>query len=72
MVWAEGEQKKQVGGKDRNELASAQALVIWAIPLPRRNCISALEKVHPKTVYLIGATTPAETPETLSPDWPAC
>ncbi len=63
MVWAEGEQKKQVGGKDRNELAPAQALVIWAIPPSPQELHLALEKVHPKTVYLIGANAPAETPE---------
>jgi single-stranded-DNA-specific exonuclease len=65
MVWAEGEQKKQVGGKDRNELASAQALVIWAIPPSPQELHLALEKVHPKTVYLMGASTPVETPETF-------
>jgi single-stranded-DNA-specific exonuclease len=65
MVWAEGEQKKQVGGKDRNELVSAQALVIWAIPPSPQELHLALEKVHPKTVYLMGASTPVETPETF-------
>ena len=32
LVWAEGEEKKQVGGQDRNELAPADALAIWTIP----------------------------------------
>jgi single-stranded-DNA-specific exonuclease len=63
MVWAEGEQKKQVGGKDRNELAPAEALVIWTIPPSPQELHLALEKVHPKIIYFIGASALVETPE---------
>ena len=56
LVWAEGEQKKSVSGKDRYELASADALAIWTIPPSPQELHFALDKVHPKTVYLFGAT----------------
>jgi single-stranded-DNA-specific exonuclease len=65
MVWAEGEQKKQVVGKDRNELAVADVLVIWTIPPSPQELHLALEKVHPKTIYLMGANLLVETPETI-------
>jgi hypothetical protein len=65
MVWAEGEQKKLVGGKDRNELVPAEALVLWTIPPSPQELHLALEKVHPKTVYLMGTSAPIETPETF-------
>ncbi len=63
MVWAEGEQKKQVGGKDRNELAPAEALILWTIPPSPQELHLALEKVHPKTVYLLGTSDGNSTPE---------
>ena len=63
LIWAEGEQKKQVAGLDRNELSPAGSLAIWTIPPSPQELQFALEKVHPKTVYLIGATGSLDTPE---------
>ena len=63
LVWAEGEQKKSVSGKDRYELAPADALAIWTIPPSSQELHIALDKVHPKTVYLFGATDSEVTAE---------
>jgi single-stranded-DNA-specific exonuclease len=63
LVWAEGAEKKRVGGQDRNELAPANALAIWTIPASPQELHLTLEKVHPKTVYLFATTDPIEEPE---------
>ena len=65
LVWAEGEEKKQVGGQDRNELGPADALAIWTIPPSLQELHIALEKVHPSIVYLLGTNAPIDTPETF-------
>jgi single-stranded-DNA-specific exonuclease len=62
LIWAEGEDKKGVDGKDRTELAEADRLVIWTIPPSPEELRLALEKVHPKTVYLFAVTKPVEPP----------
>jgi single-stranded-DNA-specific exonuclease len=63
MLWAEGQEKKQVAGKDRHELQPAETLAIWTIPPSPEELRGALDKVHPKTVYLFGVTEPVEAPE---------
>ena len=63
IIWAEGEEKKEVGGKDRNELEPADSLAIWTIPPSPEELHAALEKVHPRTVYLFAGTDPVEPPE---------
>ena len=63
LVWAEGDQKKGIGGKDLNELTPADALAIWTIPPSPQELHFALDKVHPKTIYLFGATDPVITAE---------
>ena len=63
MIWAEGPEKKQVGGKGRNELATADALAIWTIPPSPEDLRLALEKVKPRTVYLFTGSDPLESPE---------
>ena len=55
LVWAEAEAKKEVGGKDRNELEQADNLVIWTIPPSPEELQVALETVKPRLVTLIGA-----------------
>jgi single-stranded-DNA-specific exonuclease len=55
MIWAEAEAKKEVNGKDRNELAPANNLVIWSIPPSPRELEEALGTVKPKIVTLICA-----------------
>jgi single-stranded-DNA-specific exonuclease len=60
IVWAEGEEKKEIGGKDRNELEPAEALAIWTIPPSPEELRAALDKVQPQTVYLFAGTEPTE------------
>lgn len=63
MIWAEGEDKKAAGGKDRNELGPAESLAIWTIPPSSEELHTALAKVQPKKVYLFAVIEPTETPE---------
>ncbi len=60
MVWAEGQEKKETGGKDRNELVPADTLAIWTIPPSPDELRAALAKVNPSTVYLFAVTEPVE------------
>ncbi len=55
MIWAESDAKKEVGGKDRNELEPANNLVIWTIPPSPRELEEALETVKPKIISLVCA-----------------
>jgi single-stranded-DNA-specific exonuclease len=55
LIWAEAEAKKEVGGKDRNELERADNLVIWTIPPSPEELQVALETVKPHIVTLVGA-----------------
>jgi single-stranded-DNA-specific exonuclease len=63
LVWAEGEEKKRVGGKDRYELTPADALTIWTIPPSLHELRLALEVVHPRKVYLFAVNDPIDQPE---------
>ena len=62
-VWAEGDEKKQAGGKGRYELEPADALAIWTIPPSTRELQLALEKVQPRKIYLFAVTLPDKTPD---------
>ena len=62
-VWAEGDEKKQAGGKGRYELAPADELVIWTIPPSTRELQLALEIVQPRKIYLFAVTLPDKTPD---------
>jgi single-stranded-DNA-specific exonuclease len=63
IIWAEGKEKKAVGGKDRNELETAGALAIWTIPPSPEELRLALEKVQPRRIYIFAVTDPIETPD---------
>jgi single-stranded-DNA-specific exonuclease len=54
LVWAEADAKKEVGGKDRNELERADHLVIWTIPPSPSELHTAMETVKPGRVTLVG------------------
>jgi single-stranded-DNA-specific exonuclease len=62
-VWADGEEKKQVRGKGRFELAAADALAIWTIPPSPRELQLVLEIVQPRKIYLFAVTLPDKTPD---------
>ncbi len=55
MIWAEAEAKKEVGGRDRNELTTGDNLVIWTIPPSPEELEDALDIVRPKIISLVCA-----------------
>ena len=65
LVWAEGEEKKALGGKDRNELVPSNVLAIWTTPPSYDILQMVLEKVQPNKVHLFAAGYPSEPPETF-------
>jgi single-stranded-DNA-specific exonuclease len=61
LVWVEGNAKKDVGGKDRNELHPAEHLIIWNAPPSPEELHNALASVRPRRVTLVGIHPPFET-----------
>jgi single-stranded-DNA-specific exonuclease len=61
LIWAEGDEKGRMNGKDRNEFTPADRLVIWTIPPSPEEFRAALETIQPKTVWLTAAHPPQET-----------
>jgi single-stranded-DNA-specific exonuclease len=61
LIWAEADAKKDVGGKDRNELEYAHNLVIWTIPPSLEELHIALDTVKPRMVTLVCAHPFLET-----------
>lgn len=57
IVWAEGDAKAQVQGRDRTELSQAEGLIIWSIPPSLQELREALAVVQPRRVYLFAATS---------------
>jgi single-stranded-DNA-specific exonuclease len=55
LIWAESDAKKEVGGKDRNELEPGTNLVVWTIPPSPKELEDALELVKPKILTLVCA-----------------
>lgn len=50
MLWCEGEARRELGGRDRSELAPAAMLVIWTTPPGRAELHAALQQVQPQSV----------------------
>jgi single-stranded-DNA-specific exonuclease len=63
LVWAEGEEKKRVGGVDRNGLINAEVLAIWTTPPGPEELHAALETVKPKTIYLFATASGTDEPK---------
>ncbi len=63
QVWAEGEAKKEVGGRDRAELVPGKELVIWTLPPGPREFEAVLKWVQPEKVYWMGRDAAEETVE---------
>lgn len=63
VIWVEGDEKARVSGKDRNDLAQADTLVVWTIPPSPEELQAALKTVRPKTVWLVAAHPPIEITE---------
>ncbi|MBA4379646.1 MAG: single-stranded-DNA-specific exonuclease RecJ [Anaerolinea sp.] len=62
ITWAEGADKKEVNGRDRLELESADVLAIWTTPPGRDVLRAAIERVKPRTVYLFAVSPTNDTP----------
>ncbi|MGD0613407.1 MAG: single-stranded-DNA-specific exonuclease RecJ [Anaerolineales bacterium] len=62
LIWAEGEDKKGVGGKDRTELFHAETLAIWTIPPSIEILHAALRTVQPRRVILFAILPRQEEP----------
>ena len=65
IIWAEGEDKKAVGGTDRNGLEPAKALAIWTTPPGSAELRWALEKVKPEKIYLFAINPGTDEPKTF-------
>jgi single-stranded-DNA-specific exonuclease len=68
LVWAEGEAVRKlvtqgVASADRYHLAPAACLAIWTTPPGSRELQSAMELVHPRSVYLFGVDPADSSPE---------
>ncbi len=64
-IWAEGEEKKRVGGLDRYELTPADSLAIWTTPPSPHELRLAMEIVRPCKVFLFAVGDPVEQPDTF-------
>ena len=63
QVWSEAGARAEVGGQDRYELSASKALVIWTTPPGPSELQTVLEKVSPKTVYLLGIDPGLDHPQ---------
>lgn len=56
MIFAEGEAKAQVQGRDRSELEHAETLILWSIPPSPQDFRQVLAIVQPKKMCLFATT----------------
>ncbi len=63
LLFAEGEAKRRLGGRDRLELAPAEKLILWTPPPGPRELGALLGAVSPQIVYLFGADPGLDEPE---------
>ena len=52
QIWAEGEAKAKLGGKDRTELIPGTHLAVWTSPPGPREWQAALDQVIPEKIFL--------------------
>jgi hypothetical protein len=60
QTFAEGDDKKKVGGADRYTLQPAKELAIYTTPPGPTELKAILEQVEPQRVYLVAQNPPAE------------
>jgi len=65
VIWAEGAQKREVGGLGRHELVRAETLVIWSVPPSRDVLTDALERVGPSRVVIAGVDPGEDDPKSF-------
>jgi single-stranded-DNA-specific exonuclease len=63
IIWAEGEDRKAVGGVDRNGLEPANALAIWTTPPGSAELRWVLEKVKPEKIHLFAIHPGTDEPK---------
>lgn len=65
LLFAEGEAKRRLplAGRDRNELAPAEKLILWSAPPGWRVLAAIMEHVSPQDVYLFNIDPGLDTPE---------
>jgi single-stranded-DNA-specific exonuclease len=63
IVWAEGDDKKKVDGRNRDELEKADALAIWTPPPSPEILHRALETVRPAKIYLFAVDPGLDEPQ---------
>jgi len=63
IIWAEGEDRKAVGGVDRNGLEPANALAIWTTPPGSAELRWVLEKVKPEKIHLFAINPGTDEPK---------
>jgi len=62
-IWAEGDQKKVVGGVDRDGLKPTKTLVIWTIPPGNGELRRAVDIVKPEKIHLFAISPTLDEPK---------
>ncbi len=65
LVWAEGEEKKAIQGKDRTEFEPVKTLIIWTLPPSRQELLNAIEKTKPERILIFGIDPRMDDPQTF-------
>ncbi|MCG2785569.1 MAG: single-stranded-DNA-specific exonuclease RecJ [Anaerolineae bacterium] len=63
LLFAEGNDRKRLNGKGRNELSEAEMLILWTTPPERRVYESILETVKPRRLVLFAQDPGDNSPE---------
>ncbi len=63
LLFAEGEHKREVGGSDRTQLSPAETLILYTPPPDPQTLRLILERVRPRTLYLVAQPLPSPTPQ---------
>ena len=63
ILWAEGDDKKHLGGHDRNELEYADTLIIWTPPPSPEELRHVIDRVQPQTIHIFAQSPLPEPPE---------
>ena len=65
QLWCEGEARRELGGRDLNELAAGETLVIWTTPAGQAELEEVLQRVQPKTVVVFAVDPGLDQPAAL-------
>ncbi|MBN1665492.1 MAG: hypothetical protein JW862_00320, partial [Anaerolineales bacterium] len=65
LVWAEAEARLQLNGKDRQQLAAAETLLVWTIPPGPGEWEAALQTVQPRRLVLFANDPGMDQPQPL-------